>query len=349
MQGHGIEAHPFISRLAQAKLYWREDPVVFKEHAFDILERSRSISVDLSNTSSLIQKCFARETFKSLAALIEAWRENADDSPYSELTWLALISIIRSCSTAGTAQWQYILPKKEKKNVADPVEAFTAKVRSMARDMNTRRHWALGPQGIINRDDARECLTVQDGWADLVITSPPYVNNYDYADATRLELTVLGEIDRWKDLHDKVRKYLLPSCTQHVTKHRDQTFQILSDDLLDPIRTEIETTCQELEAISKQRKGKKAYHTLVAAYFRSMAQVWKALRRVTEQGGLVCFVVGDSAPYGVYVPVDRWLGELAVASGFKSYSFEKTRDRNVKWKNRKHRVPLKEGYLWIQG
>jgi hypothetical protein len=63
----------------------------------------------------------------------------------------------------------------------------------------------------------------------------------------------------------------------------------------------------------------------------------------------VCFVVGDSAPYGVYVPVERWLGELALAAGFHSYSFEKTRDRNVKWKNRKHRVPLKEGRLWVEG
>jgi hypothetical protein len=47
--------------------------------------------------------------------------------------------------------------------------------------------------------------------------------------------------------------------------------------------------------------------------------------------------------------VDVWLGELAVAAGFKSYSFEKIRDRNIKWKNRKHRVPLKEGRLWIEG
>jgi hypothetical protein len=43
------------------------------------------------------------------------------------------------------------------------------------------------------------------------------------------------------------------------------------------------------------------------------------------------------------------LGDLAIAAGFKSYTFEKLRDRNVKWKNRKHTVPLKEGRLWIQG
>jgi hypothetical protein len=88
---------------------------------------------------------------------------------------------------------------------------------------------------------------------------------------------------------------------------------------------------------------------MVAAYFKDMAEVWLALRRVAAKGALVCFVVGDSAPYGVYVPVDRWLGELAVAAGFKSYDFEKTRERNTKWKNRKHRVPLQEGRLWVRG
>ena len=63
----------------------------------------------------------------------------------------------------------------------------------------------------------------------------------------------------------------------------------------------------------------------------------------------MCWVVGDSAPYGVYIPVDEWLGKIAVSLGFKSFSFEKVRDRNIKWKNRTHSVLLKEGYLWIEG
>lgn len=60
-------------------------------------------------------------------------------------------------------------------------------------------------------------------------------------------------------------------------------------------------------------------------------------------------MVGDSAPYGVYVPVDQWLGRLALAAGFKSFDFVKLRDRNTKWKNRKHRVPLHEGILRVVG
>ena len=162
-------------------------------------------------------------------------------------------------------------------------------------------------------------------------------------------MTFAGEIGGWGDLQDAVRKYLVRSCSQHVGPISSQTQDILSEPLLDPIRDEILDVCRCLEAERETHGGRKTYHTMIAAYFHDMAHVWRALRRAAGDGALVCFVVGDSAPYGVYVPVDRWLGELAVAAGFRSYSFEKTRDRNTKWKNRKHRVPLHEGRLWVEG
>ena len=349
MPSIGLEAHPFIARVAQAKLHWREDPAAFEAFGRNVLSAAQGMSVDVDGAPKLIQKCFERESYSRLAALVEAWRDQADESPSSELTWLAAISIIRSCSTAGTAPWQYVLPNKEKKNVADPFDAFSEKLASMAADMRVRQRGPNGPSATVHNDDARRCETVEDGWADLIITSPPYVNNYDYADATRLELTVLGEVERWRDLHGVIRQHLLPSCTQHVTKRRDETFEMLEDSRLDPIKPQITEVCRELSDVSEERKGRKAYHTLVAAYFGNMAHVWQQLRRVTAVGARACFVVGDSAPYGIHVPVDEWLGRLAIASGFESYSFEKTRDRNVKWKNRKHRVPLHEGRLWVEG
>ncbi|WP_324670446.1 class I SAM-dependent methyltransferase [Geochorda subterranea] len=99
----------------------------------------------------------------------------------------------------------------------------------------------------------------------------------------------------------------------------------------------------------RRRRGHKRYDAMIAAYFADMRQVWRALRRVCRPGARVCFVVGDSAPYGVHVPVERWLRELVVQAGFRGCRFEKLRDRNVKWKNRKHRVPLHEGLLWVTG
>ena len=197
--------------------------------------------------------------------------------------------------------------------------------------------------------DARHCNEIEDNSITLVITSPPYTNNYDYADATRLEMTFFGEVESWGDLHTRVRQGLIRACSQHVSIENLDLWETLSVLKNTSVFGEVESVCQQLEIERLGHGGKKQYHLMVAAYFADLIQVWNSLRRVCREGATLCFVIGDSAPYGIYVPVDKWLGELALAAGFKSYHFEKTRDRNVKWKNRKHRIPLHEGRLWVEG
>lgn len=142
---------------------------------------------------------------------------------------------------------------------------------------------------------------------------------------------------------------MIRSCSQHVPERAVGLEQMLSAPELCVLRDEITEVCRRLACVRLQKGGKKTYHLMVAAYFLDLAQVWQALRRVCQRPSRLCFVIGDSAPYGVYVPVMEWLGRLAVAAGFSAFTFEKIRDRNVKWKNRKHRVPLCEGRLWVQG
>jgi hypothetical protein len=128
-----------------------------------------------------------------------------------------------------------------------------------------------------------------------------------------------------------------------------QAAEILVAPQLRPIQTELAEIYSRLESERLNHGGKKNYHWMIAAYFHDLAHVFHTLRKATSESCRMCFVIGDSAPYGVYVPVDRWLGELAVEAGFTNYQFEKLRDRNIKWKNRKHTVPLQEGRLWING
>lgn len=346
----GIEAHPFVARVARAKLSWREDPKAFRTYATMLLDRAKRETADLSNYPPLIIRCYPPEVLARLDTLRRAWQATADGSPCSELAWLCLSSILRATSPVGTAQWQYILPNKAKARPVDPYQAFEARLWQMSQDMSLRQERVHGPRATVYREDARTCSSVLDAWADLVITSPPYANNYDYADATRLEMSFFGEVQGWRDLQHTVRQHLIRSCTQHVAKLARETVALVDDPLLSPIRDELRAICVRLESERDGHGGKKPYHAMVAAYFHDLAQVWHALRRVTQPGRtLICFVVGDSAPYGIYVPVDDWLGKLALAAGFHQYSFEKARDRNVKWKNRKHTVPLHEGRLWVEG
>jgi hypothetical protein len=242
-----------------------------------------------------------------------------------------------------------VLPNKKKSKVVDPITAFEAKVWLMAGDMSQRRSLGIKNEAVLYQEDARRSPSIPDAWAECVITSPPYANNFDYADATRLEMSFFGEVDGWADLQDSVRVHLIRSCTQHVAKLNGQTYEMLEHPFLEPIRPELLSVCRLLETEREAHGGKKPYHTMLVAYFSDMAGAWRELRRVSAQGAAVCFVIGDSAPYGIHAPVERWLGELALAAGFKSFRFEKIRSRNTKWKNRKHSVPLHEGYLWIQG
>jgi len=345
----GIESHPFVAKIAQSKLYWRENPTEFKNFAFSILEKAKKNKSFLSEYPPLIEKCFSKEGLTQLDKLRKELFKNEDGSNSYHLTWLALVSILRECSGVGTAPWQYILPKKKKSNPKIPFEAFESKINLMSEDMTTRQKEKPGPSAKLLQEDVREKISVSRNWADLLITSPPYANNFDYADTTRLEMSFLKDIQSWGDLQETVRKHLIHSCTQHVSSRVKETYSILENVLLKPIKDEIIATCQELDSEKEHHGGKKNYHTMIAFYFYDMAKTWNEIRKIMKKNSLVCFVIGDSAPYGIYVPVDEWLGKLAVGRGFKSFHFEKTRDRNVKWHNRKHKVPLHEGRLWVRG
>jgi len=341
----GLESHPFYVRVAKAKAQWSVvDPDDFQARALLLLAQANPI--DLNDPAPLLVKCFEPETLSRLIGLRDTLARVTTGDPTDQLLWLALVSIIRSCSHVGTAQWQYVLPNRRKARVREPWQAFRDQTTRITQDLRAMSTYDLG-QAEVLQGDARVCALVPDSWATLVITSPPYPNNYDYADAARLEMTFLGDVDSWGDLQAKVRTHLIRSCSQHMKGF--DLGEALASPLLSPIIDELRPVVAELSVLARERKGHKRYDSMVTAYFTDLAETWLALRRACAPDATVCFVIGDSAPYGVYVPAERWLGELARAAGFGFWRFEKMRDRNVKWENRKHRVPLHEGRLWVTG
>lgn len=350
---YGYESHPFVARIATAKTHWNQAEGKLLEATKELLNTAtQSQPPDVGAIPDLLVKCYTPEVLQRLYSLRDAYLSCSDrfDPEVSKLLWLALTAILRSCSFVGTAQWQYVLPNKRKSKSLDPFLAFEQKISDMVEDMRVLRNTGCRSDAKILFHDARFVPDdVPVNSVDLVVTSPPYPNNYDYADATRLEMTFWGEIRGWGDLQEVVRQFIIRSCSQHATAEKLQLDTLLADSSIDSIREELSSVCHELAEVRQTKGGKKAYHTMIAAYFCDLSKVFQALRPVCKTGSTVCFVIGDSAPYGVYVPVDDWLGRLAIAAGFKSFSFEKLRDRNVKWKNRKHRVPLFEGRLWIKG
>jgi hypothetical protein len=342
----GWDSHPFVSRVAKAKLRWTEDPVALRRRADDLL-RSFTPMPPSDDLAPLLLKCYRPDVLGDLRGLRDAVMACERDGSIGALVWLAFVAVVRRVSHVGTAQWQYVLPNKQKRSSVSVREAFADQIGMMATDMSRLQSERItrAPALIVDAD-ARSHVDVTGGWATHVVCSPPYANNYDYADATRLEQTVLGEVSSWGDLK-QVRTNLIRACSQHMAGYDSD--EALSDPILEPIRDELYRVYTELETVRTKHGGRKAYHSMVVAYFHDLARVWTNLRNACAPRAQVCFVIGDSAPYGVHVPVERWLGELAMSAGFSGWRFEKVRDRNVKWKNRKHQVPLHEGRLWVDG
>jgi len=346
----GLEAHPFVTRLTRAKLLLcKADATEFSWFLQDFLKGVKVPKRLISDVSPLLQKCYSSENLRDLIAIREHYQAHYLNHPFSEALWLIITAILRVCSHVGTAHCQYILPKKTKASVLSPFEAFREKECQISEDMVYLRKHQVSSCASLIQTDARNPKGISANSIDFVLTSPPYPNNFDYADATRLEMSFWGEIKAWSDLHNHIRKHLLCSCSQHSTADKMSLDDLLDHSVLTPIRDELSGQCQKLAQVRLDKGGKKTYHTMAAAYFKDLGLVLRSLRPLCKTGAKLCFVLGDSAPYGVYLPVERWLGEIAKAEGFQSYHFEKIRDRNTKWKNRKHDVPLKEGCLWIQG
>lgn len=93
---------------------------------------------------------------------------------------------------------------------------------------------------------------------------------------------------------------LVRSCSQAMAKYDPSG--ALDDPMLAPIVDELRTVYLDLDHIQHEHGGKKVYHTMVVAYFHDLAYVWRAVRQASAVGATAVWVVGDSAPYGVYVP-----------------------------------------------
>lgn len=345
----GYESQPLVFEIASAKLCWDADIESVREQAQNVLKYARENTFECREYAEIVKKCYDERNLTEIDALKQTIDILCQDNKEDKLIWVGFVSMLRSASHAGTATWQYVLPNKTKAKVLSAYEAFEKQMDIICNDIAVFQNNGARKKSLLIQQDARKKSSIEDNSIDLIITSPPYANNYDYADATRLELSVLGIIKGWGDLQTLIRPGLVRSCSQMVSQETKKTYEYLENPLLVPIHDEIVEVCKAMEKEKENHGGKKNYYTMIALYFLDMAQIWVELRRVCKEGALICFVVGDSAPYGVYVPVDEWLGKLAVSAGFKEYRFEKTRDRNIKWKNRKHTVPLKEGRLWIRG
>lgn len=201
--------------------------------------------------------------------------------------------------------------------------------------------------------DSRQKQLLADEQVKLALTSPPYLNNYDYADRTRLETYFWGVARTWSDITRDYRDKLMIAATTQINRSKYNVETALSEEIkaIAPnIYQKLQTSILALALLRNQKGGKKAYDLMTALYFNDILAVLKETHRVLMPGGHFCLVLGDSAPYGVHVATDTLIGELAVALGFRHFDYYELRGRGEKWKEnpQRHNVPLREGIVILK-
>jgi len=203
---------------------------------------------------------------------------------------------------------------------------------------------------IFNADARCTQELIQSESIDHVFTSPPYLNNFDYADRTRLELYFWGEAKNWGEISDNIRTKLITSATTQISRD-DPRYNISKslEEACPDVFDFIQKSISELGKIRLTRGGKKSYDHLVSGYFNDMFQVISEVYRVLKSGTKAVFVLGDSAPYGVHIPTDELIGKIGLGIGFSDFKIDVLRTRGEKWKDnpQRHGVALRESIVTL--
>jgi DNA modification methylase len=165
--------------------------------------------------------------------------------------------------------------------------------------------------------------SLENNFFDLVITSPPYVNRYDYSRIYALELVYLG-IDEIEIRN--LRQTLLSSTVEsngrkiylkefYTSQYGENVFN-----MLDRLGTENNALNEVLEILEEYKKEKKLNNNgiikMIRHYFYEHAFLIYEMHRTLRRGGTV-YYVNDNVQYaGEIIPVDLILSEFAETVGF---------------------------------
>lgn len=163
---------------------------------------------------------------------------------------------------------------------------------------------------------------LESGSVNLMITSPPYLNNYHYARNTRPQLYWLGLIsspEEQKPLEDGNfgTFWQIARVKEHVA--------------LTVEHPRIERLLAQLRKLNleKGQYGGHGWANYAASYFNDCDRFLVALKRVLARGGTGVIVVGNSILQGINLPVQDFLGDIAKMRGLSVEGIYQLRHKRV--------------------
>jgi DNA modification methylase len=312
---------------------------------------------DLSDEHKIFRKCFYEHNLKKLVALRNAIAYLDGDEALRNYCFIALTRSLIKAARVGLN-----IPYVSWKGQRIPQNAFKLFEENISLVLEDIEIFSKSARNCSNvnvylQDSKEVNEKIGDQTINLVFTSPPYLNNFDYGEALKIFMYFWKYVKDWKDITEKVRLKSVVSATTYYDIKRltgKSTVEVLGDSFVDtlPITTsQISALVGEIrKAGIKRGNARKSFDFLTLLYFKDMYFVLKEIHRVLENGGLACLVVGDSAPYGVHVPTETILGNIALGLKFSGFSQKPIRERGIKWTTLKyrHNLRLKETLLFLR-
>ena len=247
----------------------------------------------------------------------------------------ALFRLAFAATMVGYSNYSYEPSLGRKASVGRPeVEdhdvagAIAAKLTQMAGDID----WYRGARANPEREDGRvleesffEGYSVLDeGSVDLLVTSPPYLNNYHYNRNTRPHLYWLGLCSAPSDL----KRLEALNFGTYWQNARDRE-RIDLDPSIDngEIREAIDAVRQRNP--DKGVYGGNGWANYAAQYFNDCARFLDSAAWCLRPGATALVVIGNSILQGVPVPTDRFLAVIASSRGFQVSDIHVPRETRV--------------------
>lgn len=344
----GLEAHPLIAELGQLKFERPGDPAA-------LIMAGKAIAVapsasDVDGELALVQKSFPPDVLQTLVGM-RAAIARSHASPWGRHLKWALLGALRDCATVKVG-WPYQRPGQPRiPRLGDPRTAFLRRVSWMADDLTTASD---SPRAVVEAGDARQPepwnRLMQGDLAAAVVTSPPYLNNFDYADATRLELYFWGTVKSWREMTETVRSGMLVATTQQSRVASALTSANLLATRAPQTWPRIQDIADRLKTERASRPRGKEYDLLIVSYFADLWQVVRHIDQHVAKGGPVVLVLGDSAPYGIHVDTPALLAALSAELGFDHVDTATLRRRGLRWHSNgsRHSVDLHERMIVLR-
>ena len=299
----GCDINPVATLIARVKSASYDVPMLedYSRKISGFFAATSDCSVNVDRLPERLDYWFDEDTKKALARLLKIIRIRVRRPVYRDFFLCAFSNILKPASRWLTKSIKpQIDPNKEPVQVAP---LFKKQVDFMIQ--------AVKEAGLDREPDARiehENLLTLDGHeksADIIVTSPPYVTSYEYADLHQLSSLWLGYAKDYRTLRNGAI-----GSVHNVGDYETET-------------EKLPPTGQRIVNQLKTVDSHKARTSL--RYFSDMERAVQQCQRFLRPGGMIVLVIGDTEYKGVKVENSAYLLECLAKAGFTDVTRTKRR------------------------